>query len=108
MMQRPYTAADICEAIGISLDTLYRTRKLRHDRDGLPQPISEHPLKWERSGFDAWNTRYHPLRPQRPANDVAAVPAPASIEESRARLAAAYAPQRPAVPLDTRRQRARG
>jgi hypothetical protein len=108
MIARPYTAADICEAIGISLDTLYRTRETRHTRDGLPRPISEHPLRWERSGFDAWHTRHHPLRPARPANDVAAAPEPASIEESRARLAAAYAPQRSPQPLDTRRQRARG
>lgn len=107
-MMRPYIAAEICEALGISLDTLYRTRQLRHTRDGLPPPIQEHPLKWERTGFDAWLTRHHPLRPARPANDVAAVPAPASIEESRARLAAAYAPQRPHPPLDTGRQRARG
>lgn len=107
-MLRPYTAADVCEALGITMDTLYRTREIRHTRDGLPRPISVHPLKWERTGFDAWNTRYHPLRPQRPANDVSAEPAPASIEESRARLAAAYAPQRPAEPLDTGRQRARG
>lgn len=107
-MPRPYTASDICEAIGISLDTLYRTRETRHVRDGLPRPISEHPLRWERTGFDAWITRHHPLRPKAPANDIAAVPAPASIEESRARLALAYAPQRPPVPLDTRRHRARG
>lgn len=107
-MQRPYTAADICEALGISLDTLYRTRKLRHDRDGLPQPLQEHPLKWERTGFDAWNTRHHPLRPQRPANDTAAVPEPVDIAEHRARFAQAYAPQRPPAPLDSRRQKARG
>jgi hypothetical protein len=91
MFKRPYSARDICEALDISLDTLYRTRQLRHGRDGLPRPISERgPLKWERTGFDAWLTRHHPQHPPRPANDVAAVPDPASIEESQARLALAY------------------
>jgi hypothetical protein len=107
-MLRPYTATDVCQAIGISLDTLYRTRQRRHQRDGLPKPINETgPLKWERTGFDAWLTRHHPWRPQ-PANDTAALPEPASIAESRARLARAYAPQKPVSPLDSRRRSARG
>lgn len=107
-MMRPYTAREICEALGISLDTLYRTRERRHLADRLPRPISEHPLKWERSGFDAWLTRHHPMRPPAPANDVTLVPDDSSIAEARARLAAAYAPQSPVPPLDTRRHRAGG
>lgn len=108
-MLRPYSARHVCEAIGISLDTLYRTRQLRHGRDGLPRPISETgPLKWEPTGFDAWLTRHHPGRPPRPANDVFQPPSPAIDDEHRARLAAAYAPQRPAPPLDTRRGSAGG
>jgi predicted DNA-binding transcriptional regulator AlpA len=107
-MPRPYTAREICEAIGISLDTLYRTREHRHARDALPRPITEHPLRWERSGFDAWLTRYHPARPPAPANDVVQPPAPAVDDEHRARLRAAYAPQSAAPPLDIGRQRARG
>lgn len=90
MLPRPYTARDICDALGIGLDTLYRTREIRHARDGLPRPISEHPLKWERSGFDAWLTRHHPLRPPAPANDPVIAPDDGSIVEARARLAAAY------------------
>lgn len=90
-MIRPYLARDVAEAIGISLDTLYRTRQIRHDRDHLPRPICETgPLKWERSGFDAWLTRHHPARPPRPANDVFDPPAPATDAEHRARLALAY------------------
>lgn len=108
-MLRPYLASDIAAAIGISLDTLYRTRRLRHDLDQLPRPISERgPLKWERSGFDAWLTRHHPMRPQPPANDAAAMPDPVSDDEHRARLAAAYAPQTATEPLDSRRRSARG
>lgn len=86
----PYTAREICDMIGIELDTLYRTRERRHERDGLPRPISEHPLKWERTGFDAWLTRHHPARPPRPANDVQVIPTPATDDEHRARLRAAY------------------
>ena len=90
-MMHPYTATDICEALGVTKDTFYRTRQARHERDGLPHPISERgPLKWERTGFDAWLTRFHPLRPPRPANDVAIPPDPATDEEHRARLALAY------------------
>jgi len=108
-MAKPYTAPQVADAIGISLDTLYRTRQVRHDRDRLPRPISERgPLKWERTGFDAWLTRHHPARPPRPANDVQQPLAMASDEEHRARLALAYAPQRADPPLDTRRRSARG
>lgn len=108
-MLRPYSAREVCEAIGITLDTLYRTRQARHDRDQLPRPISERGrLKWERSGFDAWLTRHHPARPPRPANDPVSMPDAVTIEESRARLHAAYAPQTVPEPLDSRRRTARG
>lgn len=89
-MLRPYTASDICEAIGISLDTLYRTRERRHERDDLPRPITEHPLRWERSGFDAWLTRHHPGRPPRPANDRIRPPDAVTIEEHQALFHAEY------------------
>jgi predicted DNA-binding transcriptional regulator AlpA len=94
-IQRPYTASQVCQALGISLDTLYRTRTRRHDRDGLPRPISERPLCWERSGFDAWLTRFHPARPKvAAANDVAARLVPGSIEEHQADLHAYYQARR--------------
>jgi hypothetical protein len=51
-------------AMGVSLDSFYRTRQIRHERDGLPAPISERGLlKWERAGLDAWLTRHNPMRP---------------------------------------------
>ncbi|MFT4115458.1 hypothetical protein [Bradyrhizobium sp.] len=100
-MMRPYTAREICEALGITLDTLYRTRQVRHALDGLPRPLSERgPLKWERAGFDAWHTRHDPRRPPAPANDPVRPPEAATIEEHQALFHAAYAPP----PLDTRRQ----
>lgn len=95
-MPNPYTAAEVAAAIGITLDTFYRTRQWRHDHEALPRPISERgKLAFERGGMDAWLTRHHPLRAKAlPANDLFAVPEPASDAEHRARLAAAYAPSR--------------
>ncbi|WP_407155207.1 hypothetical protein [Bradyrhizobium sp. STM 3557] len=90
-MPKPYSSREVAEAIGISVATLYHSRLKRHFCDGLPRPISERgPLKWERSGFDAWLTRHHPARPKGFANDAFPLPDPASEEEHRARLMAAY------------------
>lgn len=90
-MVRPYSSTEVATAIGVSLDTFYRTRQIRHERDGLPAPISERgPLKWERTGFDAWLTRHHPMRPKAIANDTFAPPPAASDEEHRERLRTAY------------------
>jgi hypothetical protein len=112
-MMRPYSSTQVAEAIGVSLDTFYRTRQTRHDRDLLPPPISSRgPLKWERTGFDAWLTRHHPLRPRPAANDACAMPDPVSDDEHRVRLAKAYgspyAPQTAPQPLDSERRSARG
>jgi predicted DNA-binding transcriptional regulator AlpA len=94
-IRRPYTASDVCEALGISLDTLYRTRARWHARERLPQPISERPLRWERTGFDAWLTRHHPARPNTAAaNDAAPLPVPGTIEEHQADLHAYYQARR--------------
>lgn len=85
---KPYSAQHVAEAIGVSVDTFYRTRQLRHERDKLPSPICEHGrLAWEPAGFDAWLTRHHPLRPKAaPANDLEAPIAPTSDDEARAAL----------------------
>ena len=87
----PYSSTEVAMAIGVSLDTFYRTRQIRHERDGLPAPINGRgPLKWERTGFDAWLTRHHPMRPKTIANDTFAPPPAASDEEHRERLRTAY------------------
>ena len=87
----PYSSAEVAMAIGVSLDTFYRTRQIRHVRDGLPAPISEcGQLKWERTGFDVWLTRHHPMRPKTIAGDIFAPPPPATDEEHRERLRTAY------------------
>ena len=90
-LEPPYSSTEVATAIGVSLDTPYRTRQILHERDGLPAPISERgPLKWERTGFDAWLTRHHPMRPKTVVNHTFAPPAAASDEEHRERLRAAY------------------
>jgi hypothetical protein len=89
-MRSTYTAADVATALDITPDTLRRTRELRHHRDGLPRPVCLRPLKWERSGFDAWMTRFHPQRPPAPANDPVAPLAPDTIEEHRRLFALEY------------------
>jgi hypothetical protein len=87
----PYSAVEIATAIGVSVDTFYRTRRIRHERDGLPAPISERgQLKWERTGFDAWLTRHHPMRPKAPASDMFVPPPATTDEEHRERLRMAY------------------
>jgi hypothetical protein len=87
----PYSSAEVATAIGVSLDTFYRTRRIRHERDGLPAPISEcGQLKWERTGFDAWLTRHHPMRPKTITNDIFAPPSATTDEEHRERLRTAY------------------
>lgn len=90
-MAPPYSSIEVAMAIGVSLDTFYRTRQIRHERDRLPEPISERgPLKWERTGFDAWLTRHHPMRPKTIASDAFVPPPAASDEEHRERLRTAY------------------
>ncbi|WP_271669457.1 hypothetical protein [Bradyrhizobium sp. CCBAU 51627] len=90
-MEPPYSSIEVAKAMGISLNTFYRTRQIRHERDGLPAPISARgPLKWERTGFDAWLTRHHPMRPKTIANDTFVPPPAATDAEHRERLRTAY------------------
>lgn len=87
----PYSSAEVAMAIGVSLDTFYRTRQIRHERDGLPAPISERgQLKWERTGFNAWLTRHHPMRQKSIASDIFSPPPAETDEEHRERLRTAY------------------
>lgn len=97
-MSRTYTSRDIADALGISLDTFYRSRARLESDEGMPKPIcSGGRHRYERAGFDYWLTRHHPARPPRAANDVSIVPDPATDDEHRARLALAYAPRREAA-----------
>jgi len=89
-VSKTYTACEVAEAIGITPDTLRRTRQWRQREDMMPAPISERGrLKWERTGFDTWLRRYHPLA-RSPANDAAVMPDSRSIEDQRRQLAAEY------------------
>ncbi|KPG01814.1 hypothetical protein IP86_03120 [Rhodopseudomonas sp. AAP120] len=95
--QRPVSAQELADRLGVSLCTVYK----RHERwrllDGMPATIRKGRLSWERSGMMAWLTRHHPARAaQAPANDAAPPPAAVTVEEHRTLLAAAYGPARAA------------
>lgn len=86
-----YSAAEIADDLGISADTLYRTRAVRETRDGLPKPYSTRPLLWDGPTYRAWRGRHHPMALRAPAaNDSAPIAVPASIDEQRAFLHRAY------------------
>lgn len=109
MIVGPMHCAEIAQRLGVSLDTFYKNRSRYSEQDGMPYPISRvgRPA-YERSGIEAWLTRNDPRRPPAAANDAVPIPDAFSDDEHRARLAAAYAPQRPAYGLDSRRRSARG
>jgi hypothetical protein len=93
-----YTAPEVAEKLGITLDTFYRTRRWRHEHDGLPLPVSGRgKLRFEASGFDAWYLRHHPLAPTRPANDAAPPIVPANVRAVNAFVAAHYGRKAPAA-----------
>lgn len=109
MIARPMHCAEIAERLGVSLDTFYKNRCRYSQCDGMPHPISRigRPA-YERTGMEDWLTRHDPRRPPAPANDPMPMPDPSTDEEHRARLAAAYAPQRSVPALDSGRRSARG
>lgn len=87
MIAKPYTTPEVAAKIGITIDTFYRNRRRLEMVDGMPKPLrSKGAHGYERSGFDAWLTRYHPLRAQRPANDAEAPLVPVTVEEHRQEL----------------------
>lgn len=91
MTNRPYTAREVADAIGIRLTTFYRNRRHYELVDRMPKPIcSGGRHRYERASMDAWLTRFHPQRPAAPANDPVAPLAPASVEEHRLRFALEY------------------
>lgn len=108
MITAPMKPPEISARIGVTVDTFYKNRQRYIKCNGMPDSIAGGKSGYDRASMEAWLTRYHPARPPRPVNDVFAVPDPATDEEHRARLALAYAPQKPIPALDTRRRAARG
>lgn len=91
MASRTYTARDVATALDMTLATFYRRRRKLELVDRMPKPLcSGGRHRYDRASFDAWLTRFHPNRPPAPANDPEAPLVPASDEDWRARLAAAY------------------
>lgn len=87
-----YTAAEVArDFAGVSLDVFYRTREIRHTRDGLPRPYQLRPMRFQRSSVDAWQSQFHPLLPPSAANDAIAPPVPADkIDAARRQFALEY------------------
>lgn len=69
--RRVYTAAECAELLDISVETFYRRQAALH---AAGMPASATPFgryRPERTGWDAWFKRHHPLAPPaRPANDM--------------------------------------
>jgi hypothetical protein len=98
-MLRPYTASDICEALGISLDTLYRTRELRHSRDGLPRPMNKRgPLNGSAPALTHGSPRTIRCGHSGRRPTTIAPPVACQIEEHRARLRPLITGRGPASP----------
>ncbi|EKS26715.1 hypothetical protein [Afipia felis] len=90
-MSNLYRSRDIADRLGISLDTFYRRRERLERDDGMPRPLcSGGRHAYEKTGMDAWLTRFHPYRPPPAANDVCAPLVPMTDEEHRGRLLRAY------------------
>lgn len=68
--RRVYTAAECAELLDISVDTFYR-RHADYIAAGMPASATLGRYRPERTGFDAWLKRHHPLAPPaQPANDM--------------------------------------
>jgi predicted DNA-binding transcriptional regulator AlpA len=92
MTARPFTLHELAEALGHSVDWIYRRRNLEAlYGQGMPRPIAQsgHP-RWERSGMEAWLLRHHPKAMAEAANDQAPAPEPQSDRGWSRRLADAY------------------
>jgi predicted DNA-binding transcriptional regulator AlpA len=87
---RTYTARDLADMLGITIETFYERREAMHRDDRLPRPLiggGRH--RFDRRSIDAWMQRFHPnhAAAAAAANDAAPPPPPASDEQWRAHLA---------------------
>lgn len=91
MPERPYTAAEAAERLGLTRDYFYR-EYARLVAEGMPPSLTARGhYRFERAGFDAWRTRHHPLAPRLPAaNDTHASPPPVADQAWRERLKLVY------------------
>jgi predicted DNA-binding transcriptional regulator AlpA len=86
-VNRPYYAADVAHALGITLEHFYRVREQLVAVDGMPPPIRKRGrLTWARAAFDQWHDPR--TRALKPAND--AGPLAPTLEQARAELARHY------------------
>lgn len=91
MADKPYTAREVAELVGLSLERFYLRRRHLQLIDKMPAPIASGGRHaWHRASFDAWLERNHPNHRGVLANDNAALPAPFTTADHQARLRAIY------------------
>lgn len=77
MSDRPYTAAQAAEKLGICPDTFYRDYARLVAEDGMPPRLRSHGrYAFHRGAFDAWlarSARYRAMREHEAANDEVSV-----------------------------------
>lgn len=93
MRVEPFTAREVAQRLGITVETFYLRRTQLHLVDKMPRPLSatgRH--KFDRASMEAWLTRHHPQRAPAPANDPAPPPMPSNDAEWSQFLHRHYAP----------------
>ncbi|OKO67649.1 hypothetical protein AC629_42590, partial [Bradyrhizobium sp. NAS80.1] len=89
---KPMFAPEIAERLGITKERFYLNRQKYHMIDKMPRPMnSTGRPAYDRASMEAWFSRHHPLRQQRPANDITAPLQPHNDEEWRDFLHKHYA-----------------
>lgn len=86
-----YTAGEVADALGISLDAFYEQR-VKLTNNGMPRSVSTGRLRFPKLAFDAWLNRDHPMAGRRrPDNDPVPLPDPQDDQEHRDYLRRVYA-----------------
>jgi hypothetical protein len=93
MRVEPFTAREVAQRLGITVETFYLRRQHYHQIDKMPRPLSESGRqKYDRASMEAWFSRHHPHAQRRPANDAAPPPMPSNDAEWSDFLHRHYAP----------------
>lgn len=83
-------AEEAARVIGVSVVTFYRNWRTYCRRDGMPRPITEGHVSFERGGFYRWARRNDPALPKLAANSNEPPRVPETDAEQRAFLARTY------------------
>lgn len=87
---RAVLAEEAARVIGVSTTTFYRNWRRYVRVDGMPKPIVEGHVSFERESFYRWARRHELATPKAPANSNEPPPVPETDAEQRAFLARTY------------------